>query len=44
MHGESVDYGTEVNSVKAILLLDFIEDLRLVSLAGGNNPQPGTKF
>jgi hypothetical protein len=31
MHGESVDYASEVNSVKAILLLDFIEDLRLVN-------------
>jgi hypothetical protein len=39
MHGESVEYGTEVNSVKAILLLDYIEDLRQVNLARGNYPQ-----
>jgi hypothetical protein len=30
VHGESVDYGTLTNSVKAILLLDFIEDLHLM--------------
>lgn len=30
MHGESIDYGTKVNSVKSILLLDFIEDLTLM--------------
>jgi hypothetical protein len=27
LHGESVDYGSRVNSIKAILLLDFIADL-----------------
>lgn len=27
MHGESYEYGTEINSVKAILLLDFLRDL-----------------
>lgn len=26
LHGESVDYGTEENSIKAILLLDFVRD------------------
>jgi hypothetical protein len=30
LHGESTDYGTLINSVKAILLLDFIEDLHLM--------------
>lgn len=30
VHGESVDYGTLTNSVKAILLLDFIEDLHVM--------------
>lgn len=30
LHGESVDYGTLTNSIKAILLLDFIDDLRLM--------------
>jgi len=30
IHGESVDYGTLTNSVKAILLLDFIDDLHLM--------------
>jgi hypothetical protein len=27
MHGESTEYGTEINSTKAILLLDFLRDL-----------------
>jgi hypothetical protein len=27
MHGESIEYGTEINSTKAILLLDFLRDL-----------------
>ena len=40
MHGESVDYGTEINSVKAILLLDFIEDLRLVNETINRGKQP----
>lgn len=43
MHGESVDYGTEVNSVKAILLLDFIEDLHLVNQTINSNPKSATK-
>lgn len=30
LHGESTDYGTLINSVKGILLLDFIEDLHLM--------------
>ena len=30
MHGETTDYGTKVNSIKAILLLDFIEDLHII--------------
>jgi hypothetical protein len=30
LHGESTDYGTRINSIKAILLLDFIEDLRVM--------------
>lgn len=32
MHGESVDYGTKINSIKAILLLDFIEDLHMMDI------------
>ena len=32
VHGESVDFGTLTNSVKAILLLDFIEDLHLMNI------------
>jgi hypothetical protein len=31
LHGESINYGTYINSVKAILLLDFITDLKLMS-------------
>lgn len=30
LHGESINYGNEINSIKAILLLDFIEDLRIM--------------
>ena len=44
LHGESVDYDTEVNSVKAILLLDFIEDLRLVNQTIRERRQAGEKF
>ncbi|HEY4109567.1 hypothetical protein [Puia sp.] len=29
LHGESTDYGTKINSIKAILLLDFIDALRI---------------
>ena len=27
IHGQSIDYGSEVNSIKAILILDFLADL-----------------
>lgn len=32
LHGESIDYGTKSNSIKAILLLDFIENLHLLNI------------
>jgi hypothetical protein len=43
LHGESVDYDTAINSVKAILLLDFIEDLRLVNQTIRERQQAGEK-